>query len=52
MIPPRFVDKAKGDCPLRTGACGAAAATMHDIILTPHDVLKQRMQLGRDIQGL
>lgn len=31
---------------LLTAACGAAASTVHDVILTPHDVVKQRLQLG------
>lgn len=26
--------------------CGATASTVHDVILTPHDVVKQRLQLG------
>jgi len=33
--------------PMRMAACGAAATTIHDAILTPHDVAKQRLQLGR-----
>lgn len=33
--------------PLRMAACGAAATAVHDTILTPHDVAKQRLQLGR-----
>lgn len=33
--------------PLRMAACGAAATAVHDCVLTPHDVLKQRLQLGR-----
>jgi len=33
--------------PMRMAACGAAATTVHDAILTPHDVAKQRLQLGR-----
>jgi len=42
----KFASKAGKDQHLRTAACGAAAATVHDIILTPHDVVKQRLQLG------
>lgn len=38
--------------PLRTAACGAAAAVVHDAILTPHDVVKQRLQLGRHAGAL
>jgi len=33
--------------PVRAAACGAAATLVHDLILTPHDVVKQRLQLGR-----
>uniref|UniRef100_A0A7S4TAE5 Mitochondrial carrier protein n=1 Tax=Alexandrium monilatum TaxID=311494 RepID=A0A7S4TAE5_9DINO len=33
--------------PMRAAACGAAATLVHDLILTPHDVVKQRLQLGR-----
>jgi solute carrier family 25 iron transporter 28/37 len=33
--------------PVRTAACGALSATVHDAVLTPHDVVKQRLQLGR-----
>jgi len=32
--------------PLRMAACGALASTVHDVILTPTDVIKQRLQLG------
>mmetsp|Transcript_85786 Transcript_85786/g.251170 ORF Transcript_85786/g.251170 Transcript_85786/m.251170 type:complete len:332 (+) Transcript_85786:261-1256(+) len=32
--------------PLRAAACGAAATLAHDLVLTPHDVVKQRLQLG------
>jgi len=33
--------------PLRTAACGALATVVHDMIITPTDVVKQRLQLGR-----
>jgi len=33
--------------PCRVAACGAAAAVVHDAVLTPHDLVKQRLQLGR-----
>jgi len=33
--------------PLRAAACGAAANICHDAILTPMDLVKQRMQLGQ-----
>jgi len=33
--------------PCRVAACGAAASIVHDVVLTPHDVVKQRLQLGR-----
>lgn len=32
--------------PLRAAACGAISTFSHDLILTPMDVVKQRMQLG------
>jgi solute carrier family 25 iron transporter 28/37 len=32
--------------PARAAACGAASTFCHDLILTPMDVVKQRMQLG------
>jgi solute carrier family 25 iron transporter 28/37 len=32
--------------PLRAAACGGMATVVHDVILTPHDVAKQRLQLG------
>lgn len=35
-----------GHHPIRAGACGAAATLTHDMIMTPFDVIKQRMQLG------
>mmetsp|Transcript_131527 Transcript_131527/g.420757 ORF Transcript_131527/g.420757 Transcript_131527/m.420757 type:complete len:458 (+) Transcript_131527:92-1465(+) len=37
--------------PMRAALCGAAATVCHDTIITPMDVVKQRMQLGvhRDI---
>lgn len=35
-----------GHHPLRAAACGAAATFTHDMIMTPFDVVKQRMQLG------
>jgi len=33
--------------PLRTAACGALATVVHDMVITPTDVVKQRLQLGR-----
>jgi len=33
--------------PARAAACGAAATLVHDVILTPCDVVKQRLQQGR-----
>lgn len=38
--------------PMRMAACGAAATIVHDTILTPHDVVKQRLQLGRHLGPL
>mmetsp|Transcript_10567 Transcript_10567/g.19477 ORF Transcript_10567/g.19477 Transcript_10567/m.19477 type:complete len:648 (+) Transcript_10567:106-2049(+) len=32
--------------PVLAATCGAAASTAHDLILTPTDVVKQRLQLG------
>jgi solute carrier family 25 iron transporter 28/37 len=32
--------------PMHTAVCGAVAASVHDVILTPTDVIKQRLQLG------
>jgi hypothetical protein len=39
------IDK-DGHHPMRAAICGATAALSHDIIMTPFDVIKQRMQLG------
>lgn len=33
--------------PLHAAACGAMATVVHDMIITPTDVVKQRLQLGR-----
>jgi len=33
--------------PLRAASCGAMATVVHDMIITPTDVVKQRLQLGR-----
>lgn len=38
-------DKAEHQ-PLRAAMCGASATVMHDMIITPTDVVKQRLQLG------
>ncbi len=35
-----------GHSPLAAAACGAMATTLHDAVLTPLDVVKQRLQLG------
>jgi len=32
--------------PVRAAACGAVATVVHDMIITPFDVVKQRLQLG------
>lgn len=32
--------------PFQTACCGALASTIHDAIMTPADVVKQRLQLG------
>jgi len=36
----------KEHTPLRAAFCGAAATVVHDTIIVPMDVIKQRMQLG------
>lgn len=35
-----------GHYPLRAALCGASATLVHDLMMTPFDVVKQRMQLG------
>jgi solute carrier family 25 (mitochondrial iron transporter), member 28/37 len=37
---------AEGHHPVRAAAAGVIATTLHDAILTPMDVVKQRLQLG------
>lgn len=39
------LDKS-GHYPVKAAICGATAAFFHDLILTPWDVVKQRLQLG------
>merc|ERR1719183_1825509 len=41
-----LLENGKGHQPMLFAACGAAASTVHDVILTPTDVVKQRLQLG------
>jgi solute carrier family 25 iron transporter 28/37 len=36
----------EGHYPLRAAVCGASATFVHDLMMTPFDVVKQRMQLG------
>lgn len=36
----------EGHHPIKAGICGASATLCHDAILTPLDVVKQRLQLG------
>merc|ERR1719346_173024 len=43
----KLIDEEQGHQPLRMAACGAASTFVHDAILTPCDVMKQRLQLGR-----
>merc|ERR1719464_244588 len=33
--------------PIQAATCGAVATVVHDMIITPTDVVKQRLQLGR-----
>eukprot|EP00927_Polykrikos_kofoidii_P064559 TRINITY_DN5988_c0_g3_i1.p1 TRINITY_DN5988_c0_g3~~TRINITY_DN5988_c0_g3_i1.p1 ORF type:complete len:321 (+),score=46.11 TRINITY_DN5988_c0_g3_i1:64-1026(+) len=45
----RLIDRRRSEehQPVAAAACGASAAVAHDVILTPSDVVKQRLQLGR-----
>mmetsp|Transcript_141361 Transcript_141361/g.393945 ORF Transcript_141361/g.393945 Transcript_141361/m.393945 type:complete len:287 (-) Transcript_141361:86-946(-) len=44
----RLMDLEKAEHqPLQAAACGAMATVVHDMIITPTDVVKQRLQLGR-----
>jgi solute carrier family 25 (mitochondrial iron transporter), member 28/37 len=36
----------EGHYPLHAAVCGASATLVHDLMMTPFDVVKQRMQLG------
>lgn len=36
----------EGHFPIQAAVCGATATTAHDFVMTPCDVVKQRMQLG------
>jgi solute carrier family 25 iron transporter 28/37 len=36
----------KGHHPIQAAACGTIASVTHDLLITPFDVVKQRMQLG------
>merc|ERR1712224_867842 len=38
--------------PIRAATCGALGTVAHDCILTPADVVKQRMQLGGYVGSL
>ena len=40
------IDDQSGHHPVRAAICGASAALSHDMIMTPFDTVKQRMQLG------
>ena len=35
-----------GHHPLEAATCGASATMLHDVVMTPMDVVKQRLQLG------
>lgn len=41
----KFGANAKGHTPMRTAAAGACAVSAHDAIITPLDVVKQRLQV-------
>lgn len=41
----RFLDQTKHE-PIKAAMCGASATFFHDAIITPMDVVKQRLQLG------
>lgn len=43
----RILNENDAHEPARAALCGASATLCHDAILTPMDVVKQRMQLGR-----
>jgi solute carrier family 25 iron transporter 28/37 len=42
----RALLEGRGNDPLRAGICGAVSTLSHDALMTPSDVIKQRMQLG------
>jgi len=43
----RLIDSENAEHqPARAAACGAMATVVHDMIITPFDVVKQRLQLG------
>mmetsp|Transcript_1784 Transcript_1784/g.3047 ORF Transcript_1784/g.3047 Transcript_1784/m.3047 type:complete len:644 (+) Transcript_1784:10-1941(+) len=41
-----LLKNGNGHQPFHTAVCGAVAASVHDVVLTPTDVVKQRLQLG------
>eukprot|EP00927_Polykrikos_kofoidii_P064556 TRINITY_DN5988_c0_g1_i1.p1 TRINITY_DN5988_c0_g1~~TRINITY_DN5988_c0_g1_i1.p1 ORF type:complete len:368 (+),score=49.97 TRINITY_DN5988_c0_g1_i1:80-1105(+) len=45
----RLINQRRSDehQPVAAAACGASGAVAHDFVLTPSDVVKQRLQLGR-----
>merc|ERR1719356_548153 len=48
----RLMDLEKADHqPVQAAVCGAVATVVHDMVITPTDVVKQRLQLGR-YQGI
>lgn len=40
-------EEAQAAQPMRAAVCGALGTVVHDCVLTPADVVKQRLQLGR-----
>jgi len=41
------IDRDREHHPIKAAVCGAVAAVAHDVIMTPFDTIKQRMQLGQ-----
>jgi len=41
------IDHDREHHPVKAALCGAVAAISHDVVMTPFDTIKQRMQLGQ-----